>query len=423
MNPAKLSLMLVVLVDVMGQGLAFPIFNTLMMQADLGFLPASTSESARRLNYGLVIGVFFTTWFLGAVYVSRISDSIGRKKGIILCLTGSFTGYLLTIVAMASNSLWLLLASRAITGFTAGTQSIAQAAMADVSTDDADKGRNMGFIVAGAGIGLVVGPVIGGVFSDPNLLGSDASLALPFYVGGALNLFAAAMILVFFHDVNPNRLPLRINPLDVVRLILDIGKHPTVCRVTILFFLYMAMLITAYIFLTNYLSSRFGLDTAGTSVGVLIFGASFGVTSTFLVGPFQERMSRKSMIVFSAVTMIASIALLISAPNSTLAYLAFIPFGIAHGIGAPALFALYSSSVDETLQGWVMGVSVAMWTLAAGLNSFIGGELLTFGIRNPFLLSMGYGVLLLVAIFIIGRSDDIRRISGRVVTGPKSETE
>ncbi|MEM9633253.1 MAG: MFS transporter [Pseudomonadota bacterium] len=417
MKLAKFSLMLVVLVDVMGQGLAFPIFNTLMMQKDLGFLPTATTQAERSFDYGLVIGVFFTTWFLGAVYISRISDSIGRKKGIFLCLAGSFAGYLLTVVAIAVSSFWLLLLSRAITGFTAGTQSIAQAAMADLSTDDADKGRNMGLIVAGAGIGLVAGPVIGGVFSDPTLLGSAASLSLPFYIGGVLNLVAAALILLFFRDVNLNRLPLRINPLDVVRLILDIGKHPTVCRVTILWFFYMAMLITAYIFLTNYLSSRFGMDTAGTSIGVLVFGASFGITSTFLVGPFQERMSRKAMIIFSAVTMIASIALLISAPTSLIAYLAFIPFGVAHGIGAPALFAMYSASVDETLQGWVMGVSVAIWTLAAGMNSFIGGELLTFGTRNPFLLSMGYGFLLLAAVYIIGRSDDIRRISGRVTAG------
>ncbi len=417
MNLAKLSLMLVVLVDVMGQGLAFPIFNALMMQADLGFLPAGTAEAARRFNYGLVIGVFFITWFLGAVYVSRISDSIGRKKGLILCLTGSFTGYLLTIVAMGIDSFALLVASRAITGFTAGTQSIAQAAMADVSTDDADKGRNMGLIVAGAGIGLVAGPVIGGVFSDHQLLGSDASLALPFYIGGAFNLFAAAMILLFFHDVNPNRLPLRLNPLDIVRLILDIAKHPTVCRVTALWFLYMGMLITAYIFLTNYLSGRFSMDTAGTSVGVLVFGASFGVTSSFLVGPFQERMTRSAMLVVSAVIMIASIALLIAAPSAAIAYLAFVPLGFAHGIGAPAMFALFSASVDETLQGWVMGVSVAVWTLAAGLNSLIGGELLAFGLRNPFYLAIGYGVLLLIGIATIGRSDDIRRISGRVTAG------
>ena len=81
------------------------------------------------------------------------------------------------------------------------------------------------------------------------------------------------------------------------------------------------------------------------------------------------------------------------------------------------MFALFSASVDETLQGWVMGVSVAVWTLAAGLNSLIGGELLAFGLRNPFYLAIGYGVLLLIGIATIGRSDDIRRISGRVTAG------
>ena len=377
MNLAKLSLMLVVLIDVMGQGLAFPIFNALMMQSDLGFLPAGTGEAARRFNYGLVIGVFFITWFLGAVYVNRISDSIGRKKGLIICLTCSFAGYVLTVVAMGIDSFAL----------------------------------------------LVAGPVIGGVFSDHQLLGSAASLALPFYVGGAFNLFAAAMILLFFSDMNPNRLLLRLNPLDIVRLLPYIAKHPTVSRVTILWFLYMAMLITAYIFMTNYLSGRFGMDTAGTSIGVLTFGASFGLTSTFLIGPIQERMSRKAMLVVSAVTMIASTALLIVAPDGTVAYLAFVPLGLAHGIGAPAMFAMFSASVDETLQGWVMGVSVAVWTLAAGLNSLLGGELLATGLRNPFYLAIGYGVLLLIAIYTVGRSDDIRRISGRVKAGwPDSRT-
>jgi MFS family permease len=416
-NLAKLSLLLVVMVDVMGQGLAFPIFNALIMQTNLDFMPAATGEAARRFSYGVVIGVFFITWFLGVVYVSRISDSIGRRKGIVICLVGSFCGYALTIIAIAVNSFALLIASRAITGFTAGTQSIAQAAMADISTSEAEKGRNMGYLVAGGGIGLVAGPVIGGAFSDPQLLGGGASLSLPFYIGGALNLFAAAMILLYFRDVNTSRLPLRLNPLEIIRLILDIGKHPTVRRVAILWFFYMAALITAYIFLTNYLSGRFGMDTTGTSIGVLVFGASFGVTSTFLVGPIQERISRFAVLVVATVTLIASILLLIVVPDSLLAYLALVPMGIAHGIGAPAMFALFSASVDETLQGWVMGVSVAVWTLAAGLNSFLGGELLVYDIRNPFLLAIGYGILLLVALATIGRAADIRKISGRVKAG------
>ena len=155
---AKFALLAVVFVDLIGQGLVFPIINTLMMDPQQSFLPASTPEATRQFNYGLVIGIFFLSWFLGAAYISRISDSIGRKNAIMICLFGALVGYIITIASLLADSLWLLVLGRAITGFTAGNQPIAQAAMVDASRDDAEKARNMGLIVAGISAGLVGGP-------------------------------------------------------------------------------------------------------------------------------------------------------------------------------------------------------------------------------------------------------------------------
>ena len=152
----------------------------------------------RHFNYGLVIGIFFLAWFLGVVYVSKVSDSIGRKNALLICLGGALTGYAITIASLYLNSLWLLILGRAITGFTAGNQPIAQAAMIDGSSDEADRDRNMGFIVTGISFGLVGGPIIGGVLSDPDLIGSVASLKLPFYASFVLVLIAIGLVIVFF---------------------------------------------------------------------------------------------------------------------------------------------------------------------------------------------------------------------------------
>ena len=105
---------------------------------------------------------------------------IGRKRGIQICLAGAFLGNGLTIVSLFTNSYWLLLIGRVVTGFTNGNQPIAQAAMIDLSTSDEEKTRNLGLIVAAASIGLVAGPILGGVLSDPVVLGSYATLKLPF---------------------------------------------------------------------------------------------------------------------------------------------------------------------------------------------------------------------------------------------------
>lgn len=61
---AIFALMFTCLVDVIGQGLAFPIFAALLMQPNVGFLPAGVSQSQGSLLYGIAIGAFFLTCFL-----------------------------------------------------------------------------------------------------------------------------------------------------------------------------------------------------------------------------------------------------------------------------------------------------------------------------------------------------------------------
>ncbi|MDX1576650.1 MAG: hypothetical protein R3285_10680, partial [Kiloniellales bacterium] len=82
---AKITLMFVVFVDLIGQGLVFPINNALIMDPKSGFLPESTPLGTRHFDYGLVVGIFFLAWFLGVVYVAKVSDSIGRKNALLIC--------------------------------------------------------------------------------------------------------------------------------------------------------------------------------------------------------------------------------------------------------------------------------------------------------------------------------------------------
>ena len=233
---SRLGLLFVIFVDVSGQGLILPIINTLVMDPHAGLLPDDAAVSSRHFSYDLVIGVFYLSWFLGAVYISKLSDSIGRKNGILICLAGALVGYALTILAVVFGSLWLMILGRAITGFTAGNQPIAQAAMADISRDDAERTRNMGYCVAAFSAGLVAGPIIAGVLSDSALIGGIASLNLPFYAAIVLVLVAAFLIIFFFEDKLETRVPLQIKPLEVFLLLWRVTQKPTVLRISLVFF-------------------------------------------------------------------------------------------------------------------------------------------------------------------------------------------
>jgi DHA1 family tetracycline resistance protein-like MFS transporter len=212
---AKITLLFVVFVDLIGQGLVFPIINSLIMEPTGDFLPKSASDAVRHIDYGLVIGTFFLAWFLGVVYVAKLSDSIGRKNTLLVCLAGALVGYVLTIVSFYLNSLWLLILGRAVTGFTAGNQPVAQAAMVDASIDDADRDRNMGYLMIGVSAGLVAGPIIGGVLTDKELLGGVASLDMPFYGALVLVAIAIGMVLVFFNDIRTEREPFAFRPAEI----------------------------------------------------------------------------------------------------------------------------------------------------------------------------------------------------------------
>ena len=396
---AKVTLMFVVFVDLIGQGLVFPIIDTLIMEPSSGFLPESTATGIRHFDYGLVIGIFFLAWFLGVVYVSKVSDSIGRKNALLICLGGALAGYAITLASLYVNSLWLLIVGRAVTGFTAGNQPIAQAAMIDGSTDDADRDRNMGFIVTGISFGLVGGPIIGGMLSDPELLGDVASLKLPFYGAFTLVMIAMAMVIVFFRDVRLERTPFVFRPRDITDSLWRVTDHPIVLRILPVYAFFMISNVIFYVFIDNYLTSAFGYGVVGGSVAMLVIGIALATSSTFLVKPVQKRLDKRQIVGVSLLTMVVCVMAFALIPVAVVAYIPVFLFYFLFGVSYPTLLGLFSSSVSEDDQGWVMGVTTAVFCLAGGVMSLIGGELMRFDIRSPFYIaavSAAFGLLLMV---------------------------
>ncbi|MEM6583308.1 MAG: MFS transporter [Pseudomonadota bacterium] len=405
---AKITLMFVVFIDLIGQGLVFPIINALIMDTSSSFLPQATSDGTRHFYYGLIIGCFFLSWFLGVVYVARLSDSIGRKNALVICLIGALLGYALTIVALWINSLLLLIIGRCITGFTAGNQPIAQAAVVDASTDAADRDRNMGYIVTGISLGLVGGPIIGAILSDKSLLGSVATYNTPFYAAFILVAIAIVMVMAFFKDSRAERLPFVFRPRDITDSLIAIKDHPSVLRLMPVYSCFMIANLTFYVFMVNYLTSAFGYGVIGGSVAMIIMGSALAFSSTFLVAPAQARF-KKPLLLLASLSMMVIMGYLFVATSNP--YLVFVPpflFYLMFGIAYPTILGLFSESVSEADQGWVMGVTTAVFTLAGGVMSLIGGALMSIDIKVPYFIVIGFAVLGLVFLLLSWRNPGIQ---------------
>ena len=94
------------------------------------------------------------------------------------------------------HSFSLLVASRAITGFIAGAQPIVATAIIDLARNDEEKKHNLGLATVRMSFELVLGLVIGDLFSDAELLGPIASFQLPLIVDGLLCFIG--FILIYF---------------------------------------------------------------------------------------------------------------------------------------------------------------------------------------------------------------------------------
>jgi len=410
---AKIALMFVVFVDLIGQGLVFPIINTLIMDPSSGFLPEGTDMDIRHFDYGLVIGIFFLAWFLGVVYVAKVSDSIGRKNALLICLGGALTGYAITLFSLYANSLWLLILGRAVTGFTAGNQPIAQAAMIDASTDDADRDRNMGFIVTGISFGLVGGPIIGGILSDPDILGSVATLKLPFYAAFALVVIAIGLVIFFFRDIRTERTPFVFRPRDITDSLWRVTQQPVVMRIMPVYALFMIANVTFYIFVDNYLTSAFGYGVLGGSVAMLVIGVALATSSTFLVKPVQARFGKQQIIGASLFTMVACSLAFVLIPVAFLTYIPIFFFYFLFGVSYPTLLGIFSGSVSATDQGWVMGVTTAVFCLAGGIMSLSGGGLMSLDIRSPYYIAAAAAAFALPLMAMTWGTSAMRKLTAR----------
>ena len=412
MSPiAKFALLAVVFVDLIGQGPRLPDHQRTGDGSETGLPAGLPSDATRHFDYGLVIGIFFLSWFFGGVYVAKISDTIGRKNAIMICLFGALVGYLVTIASLFADSLWLLILGRAITGFTAGNQPIAQAAMIDGSPRRRGKGEEHGFHCRrhqrrpGRRPDHWRPPVRQG---DPRRPGQHpAALLLRRAAGGPDHPAGAVFLPRCARD--PGQAG--IQALEVFTQLVRIREKPVVMRLWWVYLCFMTANVTFYIFMDNYLTSRFQIGLLGTSMAMMVLGIALATSSTFFVDSTLGRFGKLPVI--SVVTMVMALSAIgfIVTPLPVLCYAFVATYYFGFGLAYPALLGIFSASVSDAEQGWIMGVTTAGFTLAAGIFSLIGGVMMAVDIRLPFYVCLVAALGALLLMRLTWRHPDIEAIT------------
>lgn len=384
---AAAPLLLLLFIDGMGLSLVFPLLNALIIDPAHSILPAATSFSARNLIMGIVISSAMLAWFLGSSFLGDLSDQVGRKKTLLVCLLGAALGYLFSAWGAEFNSLTLIILGRIVAGLTAGSQPVAQAAIVDLSTPET-KARNIGWVLLVCSLGFILGPLLGGVLSSDGLV-SWFNMSTPFYFATIISLLNAVLLLGLFKETFYKTGKIKIKFHRAIEIFVSAFTHKKIRNLSIILLIMILGWSSFYGYISMFLLERYGFTPLHVGVFMAVLGIGFGVTTGFLVGYLSVRFSHKRLISV-CLALAALCALIISCSTQAIyAWLLVAPLSGFIGIAYSVLLTLFSNQAGADSQGWVMGITNAVMATAFFISGIGGGVLAGLNPVMPLVVTVG----------------------------------
>ena len=350
--------------------------------------------------FGLLLAVFPICQFFGAPILGTLSDHYGRKPVLLISQAGTMLSWVIFGAAyFMSGSLWpvLIIAfSRVVDGITGGNQSVANAYLADITTDD-ERTKVFGILGASMAVALMIGPAIGG-FSAAGAYGYLGT-AIVAGILSLITLIAMSLMLKESLAVEDRSMTLDINPLHQLNLLSKIHRlshmralqrlFTTRAIFNLVFGSYVAILVLWYV-------DRLGLDQTQVGWMMLAIGVFLIINELLLLPRLEKRFGDLgTLIIGFAVTPLG--LLLIRWPESVWLYL---PMAYILNIGAaltfPTLQSVTTKVADERQEGEVQGIDTSVGAFASALAPIMAGFLYARIGGDTFLVLAGLGVLGLI---------------------------
>ncbi len=395
--PSKIPLFPVLLVSFIGS-LGFSIVLPFLVFVVLKF-------GGNPVVYGLVGATYPALQLLGAPLLGRWSDRYGRKRTLLISQVGTLLSWGIfaaalflprTVLASVESPLLgsftltlplaLVFVARALDGLTGGNVSVANAYVADITSEE-ERSRSFGRMGVASNLGFIVGPALAA------LLGATAQgERLPIFAALLISLVATVLIAVRLPESNPCALEHGPKVADLNRVfghehkacvefqdgnsvkLRDALNRPGMASILALYFV---------VFLGfNFFYTTFPVHAVGVlSWTVIDTGVFFATLSFFLVlvqGPVLEQLSKsfsEDRLILIGSLILGSNFLLMLSHHVGVIYTAAALFALGNGIMWPSVLSLLSKLAGERYQGVVQGFAGGIGGLASVLGLVLGGLL------------------------------------------------
>ena len=356
-----------------------------------------------QLIYGIMGATYSFFQLIGAPILGKWSDRYGRKKILLLSQVGTFLAWGLFIIALLIPNttlfnidssisgafvltipLLVLFMARALDGITGGNVSVANAYLADVTTDK-DRKSNFGKMAASGNLGFIIGPALAGLLGA-TILGE----LLPVAIAMLISLVAIFVIAFLMRESNPCVIA---KPLDERRIKKVFGQDHKECyRMTgadrtsfrdILKLKHIPFTLILYfiIFLAfNFFYVAFPVHAVQSlKWSLLKLGVFFSVLGFLMVcveGPVLTKISDKfsdGILTITGSILLGVNFVLFTSNNEVLIFLGVVLFSCGNGIMWPSFLSILSKVADPKYQGAIQGYASSTGSLASIIGLITGG--------------------------------------------------
>jgi MFS family permease len=370
----------VILLDLIGFGIVIPI---------LPFL--SPTLGADKMDIALIIVTYAVCAGLSGPVWGRLSDRIGRKPVIMMCLAGAACSYLMLGLA---SELWMIFAARGFAGLVAGNFGVASAMIADITTSR-NRARGMGLIGAAFGLGIVLGPMLGGLLS-----GSSASFTLPCIVAGGMSLLAMLAAGIFLPESLPpeKRLGHREKPAAArsfsnYGLLQATGNRLLVSQ----FVLHQAAVSSVTYLFPLWMGDLLGWSAKEVGIVFGIQGALMVIFQGGLLGPLVRRLGEWRLLCVAIFALLSGLLSAVFANNMHAMVGSVFLAMTGATLCIPLLNTIVSYTTTQEFRGRMMGITSAASSWGRVVGPLLAGvNLALVGYRGAWLGSAGIVVVYLL---------------------------
>jgi DHA1 family tetracycline resistance protein-like MFS transporter len=360
-----LPLLLTAFIDSLGFGIVLPLLPTLVIQPDSALLPDALL-SVKGLFFGLIITTFCLGQFFGGPMLGAISDRYGRKKVLCASIAIGAVSYLLGCVSILIGSITLFLIARIFQGIASANFSIAQAMVVDLSSEE-QKRNNFGLVGMAWGVGFILGPCLGGFFSEQH--------TLAFFFSSMICLLNLGLIWLFVEESLLVRKKSPWSPLSSIRDMKRAFTHPNLKGVFLTTFIFSL----GWGFFTEFspitLMDRFSFGPRQIGNFYAYAGIWIAVCQGLLIRPLVKKFAPAQLLRISLLFMGINLLLFMGSREAWILFIAVPLISLPEAMIYPNTAALISSLSNKDEQGEMLGIHNSVQWSSIGILPLFSGAL------------------------------------------------